>query len=90
MFDYAHTGPRRGETDRAIEAFYTRELEVLEGALRREPLRARRARDLAELVSVFLDGVMVARAVRPGLKPERLVRVMRELLAAPGQPVPKG
>lgn len=85
VFDYANAGTRRGETDRAIDAFYARELEVLGSALRREPLPARRARDLAELVSVFLDGVMVARVVRPGLRAERLVRVLRDLLAAAGQ-----
>jgi hypothetical protein len=50
--------------------------------LGREHTSRRRAAELAELVSVFLDGVMVARVVRPGIKTDRLVRLLRELLAA--------
>jgi len=83
VFDYAQGGARRAETDRAIAAFYAREIAVLESALTRIPSRARHAAELAELVSVFLDGMMVARIVRRGVRPERLARVMHELLEGP-------
>jgi AcrR family transcriptional regulator len=82
VFDYAFSETRCAETDQAIAGFYERELEILSGALGREHTSRRRAAELAELVSVFLDGVMVARVVRPGIKTDRLVRLLRELLAA--------
>lgn len=81
ILDYAHSGRRSPQTDAAIARFYDTEVELLASALRQEGnFAAPEATDLASLVSVFLDGVMVARVVRPELDSEHLVNMMRELL----------
>lgn len=81
ILDYAHSGRRSPQTDAAIARFYDTEVELLASALRQEGnFAAAEATDLASLVSVFLDGVMVARVVRPELDSEHLVNMMRGLL----------
>jgi AcrR family transcriptional regulator len=81
VLDYAHSGRRSLQTDEAISRFYSTEVELLAGALLQDgKLTHPQAVDLASLVSVFLDGVMVARVVRPEIDSERLVSLMRELL----------
>lgn len=81
ILDYAHSGRRSPQTDAAIARFYDTEVELLASALRQEGnFAAAEAADLASLVSVFLDGVMVARVVRPELDSEHLVNMMRGLL----------
>lgn len=80
ILDYAHSGQRSAETDAAIARFYDTETELIGHALREEGVGEREAKDLADLVSVFLDGVMVARVVRPDISSEKLVRLMRDLV----------
>ncbi len=80
ILDYAHSGQRSAETDAAITRFYHTETELIGHALRDEGFAAKEAPELAQLVSVFLDGVMVARVVRPEIDSERLVALMRNLL----------
>ena len=80
ILDYAHSGQRSAETDEAISRFYKTETDLIGHALRDEGLAAKEALELAQLVSVFLDGVMVARVVRPEIDSERLVALMRDLL----------
>ncbi|UGV25263.1 TetR/AcrR family transcriptional regulator [Rhodopseudomonas boonkerdii] len=81
VLDYAHSGRRSAQTDEAISRFYSTEVELLANALLQDGKLTRpQAADLASLVSVFLDGVMVARVVRPEIDSERLVGLMRELL----------
>ncbi|MBO6636380.1 TetR/AcrR family transcriptional regulator [Parvibaculum sp.] len=80
ILDYAHSGQRSAETDAVIARFYDTETELIGHALREEGVDESEAEDLANLVSVFLDGVMVARVVRPDISSERLVRLMRDLL----------
>ncbi len=81
VLDYAYSANRSPLTDDAIARFYDTEIGILADSLSRETgLAAPQAADLARLVSVFLDGMMVARAVRPEIDVERLVNSMRELL----------
>lgn len=80
ILDYAHSGQRSAETDAAIARFYRTETDLIGHALRDEGMAAKEALELAQLVSVFLDGVMVARVVRPEIDSERLVALMRDLL----------
>jgi AcrR family transcriptional regulator len=81
VLDYAHSERQSPLTDDAIARFYNTEVEILASAIHREIGVAQpRATDLARLVSVFLDGVMVARVVRPEIDLERIVNVMREVL----------
>lgn len=81
ILDYAHSGRRSPQTDKAIARFYDTEVELLADALRQEGnIELPEATELAALVSVFLDGLMVARVVRPELDSERLVDAMRGLL----------
>lgn len=80
ILDYAHSGQRSAETDAAIARFYRTETDLIGHALRDEGFAAKEALELAQLVSVFLDGVMVARVVRPEIDSERLVELMRGLL----------
>jgi AcrR family transcriptional regulator len=82
IFDYAFSETRCATTDKAVASFYQREIDVLRSGLAGERNSAPRAAELAELVSVFLDGVMVARVVRPKIKTDRLVSLLRELLGA--------
>ena len=82
VFDYAFSETRCTDTDKAIASFYQRELDVLRSGLTGERNTGPRAAELAELVSVFLDGVMVARVVRPKIKTDRLLGLLRELLGA--------
>lgn len=80
ILDYAHSGQRSAQTDDAIKRFYDTETELIGHALREEGAALREAHDLAELVSVFLDGVMVARVLRPEIPSEKLVGLMRDLI----------
>jgi AcrR family transcriptional regulator len=81
VLDYAHSERQSHLTDDAIARFYRAEIEILANALRNEiGFGSARATDLAQLVSVLLDGVMVARVVRPEMDIERIVNLMRELL----------
>ncbi|MBX3507350.1 MAG: TetR/AcrR family transcriptional regulator [Parvibaculum sp.] len=80
ILDYAHSGQRSPETDAAIARFYRTETDLIGHALRDEGFAAKEALELAQLLSVFLDGVMVARVVRPEIDSERLVARMRDLL----------
>lgn len=85
ILDYAHSGQRSVETDAAIASFYRTETDLIGHALRDEGFAAKVALELAQLVSVFLDGVMVARVVRPEIDSERLVSLMRDLLRNKGR-----
>jgi AcrR family transcriptional regulator len=80
VFDYAFSETRCANTDKAIASFYARELDVLRTGLTGERKSSTRAAELAELVSVFLDGIMVARVVRPKIKTDRLLLLLREML----------
>ena len=80
ILDYAHSGQRSAQTDDAIARFYETETGLIAHALEEEGTAQREAEDLAGLVSVFLDGIMVARVVRPEVDSERLVETMRGLL----------
>lgn len=80
ILDYAHSGQRSAQTDEAISRFYETETGLIAHALEEEGAAAGDAEDLAQLVSVFLDGIMVARVVRPDVDSERLVELMRKLL----------
>lgn len=80
ILDYAHSGQRSAQTDAAIARFYETETGLIAHALGEEGTALDEAEDLARLVSVFLDGIMVARIVRPEIDSERLVDLMRELL----------
>ncbi len=82
VFDYAFSEPRCADTDKAIASFYEREIDILRSGLKGGRRAHSRAAELAELVSVFLDGVMVARVVRPNIKIDRLLRLLRELVGA--------
>ena len=80
ILDYAHSGQRSAQTDAAIARFYETETGLIAHALADEGAKVREAEDLAQLVSVFLDGIMVARVVRPEVDSERLIELMRGLL----------
>lgn len=80
ILDYAHSGQRSAQTDAAIARFYETETGLIAHALGEEGTALDEAEDLALLVSVFLDGIMVARIVRPEIDSERLVDLMRGLL----------
>ncbi|PKQ07654.1 MAG: hypothetical protein CVT73_08395 [Alphaproteobacteria bacterium HGW-Alphaproteobacteria-12] len=80
ILDYAHSGQRSAQTDAAIARFYETETGLIAHALGEEGAAPGEAEDLARLVSVFLDGIMVARIVRPEIDSERLVDLMRGLL----------
>lgn len=80
ILDYAHSGQRSEQTDASIARFYDTETGLIGQALREEGIAESEADELAELLSVFLDGVMVARVVRPQIPSEKLVRLMRDLL----------
>lgn len=80
ILDYAHSGQRSEQTDASIARFYDTETGLIGHALREEGIAENEAGDLAELLSVFLDGVMVARVVRPEIPSDKLVRLMRDLL----------
>jgi AcrR family transcriptional regulator len=86
IVDYAHSPRRCPETDEAIARFYDTEVRLLGTALLDEyKLAPVDAANLAELMSVFLDGVMVARAVRPQMiDTGKIVDVMRGLLRPKG------
>jgi AcrR family transcriptional regulator len=82
VIDYVYSPHRSAETDKAIASFYDTEVGLLTNALRDElDISPNRAHDLAQLLSVFLDGVMVARAVRPEIDTKRLLSSMRKLLS---------
>jgi AcrR family transcriptional regulator len=82
ILDYAHSRHRSAETDKAIVHFYDTEVKLLVTALRKESkLTSSEATHMAQLMSVFLDGVMVARVVRPELDSRRLVNLMLNLLS---------
>ncbi|MEP2827606.1 TetR/AcrR family transcriptional regulator [Parvibaculum sp.] len=80
ILDYAHSGQRSEQTDAAISRFYETETGLIAHALEDEGAGAGEAEDLAQLVSVFLDGIMVARVIRPDVDSERLIELMRGLL----------
>jgi len=81
VLDYSHSERQSPLTDDAIARFYDTEVEILASAIRAEiGVALPRATDLARLVSVFLDGVMVARVVRPEIDLERIVDLMRAML----------
>jgi TetR/AcrR family transcriptional regulator, upper aerobic nicotinate degradation pathway regulator len=83
VLDYCFSKQRSSATDEAIARFYSQEIDILTGALSRETrTKGRQTAQLAQLVSVFLDGVMVARVIRPELHPKQLVNSMRALLEA--------
>ena len=81
VLDYSHSGRRSLETDAAIAKFYDTEVGLLTLALHEEDdLPSTEASSLAQLVSVFLDGLMVARVIRPEIDSKRLVDLMRSML----------
>ncbi|MFN4230768.1 TetR/AcrR family transcriptional regulator [Parvibaculum sp.] len=80
ILDYAHSGQRSKQTDMAIARFYETETGLIAHALKEKGEASGEAEDLAQLVSVFLDGIMVARVVRPDVDSERLIGLMRQLL----------
>jgi AcrR family transcriptional regulator len=81
VLDYAHSGRQSRLTDDAIARFYRAEIEILASALCSEiGIASSKAMKLAQLVSVLLDGVMVARVVRPDIDLKHIVNSMRELL----------
>jgi len=83
VLDYAHSERQSRLTDDAIARFYRTEIEILANALQNDiGFASPRATDLAQLVSVLLDGVMVARVVRPDMDIKRIVSLMRELLGS--------
>jgi AcrR family transcriptional regulator len=86
VLDYSHSNRRSPETDAAIAKFYDTEVGLLTLALHEErKLPSPQAGNLAQLVSVFLDGLVVASVVRPEIDSKRLVDVMRSLLRRQGQ-----
>jgi AcrR family transcriptional regulator len=81
VLDYSQSGRRSPETDTAIAKFYDTEVGLLTLALHEEDkLPPRKAGDLAQLVSVFLDGLVVASVVRPEIDAKRLVNLLRSML----------
>jgi TetR/AcrR family transcriptional regulator, upper aerobic nicotinate degradation pathway regulator len=85
VLDYAHSSRRSDQTDDAIAHFYNTETGILAEAIAEEcGVPRSRAADLANVVSVFLDGVMVARVVRPALASRPLIETLRQLLLEAG------
>jgi AcrR family transcriptional regulator len=81
VLDYSQSARRSTETDIAIAKFYDTEVGLLSRALHEEDkLPSPKASDLAQLVSVFLDGLVVASVVRPKIDAKRLVDLMRSML----------
>jgi AcrR family transcriptional regulator len=81
VLDYTHSGRRSPETDAAIAKFYDTEVGLLTLALQEEgELPSPEASTLAQLVSVFLDGLAVASVVRPEIDSRRLVELMLSML----------
>jgi AcrR family transcriptional regulator len=81
VLDYTHSGRRSPETDAAIAKFYDTEIGLLTLALQEEgELPSPEANNLAQLVSVFLDGLGVASVVRPEIDSKRLVELMLSML----------
>lgn len=76
ILDYAMSSRRSAETDMAIRDFYTHETTILVKALGRRA----NAAQLAILISVFLDGLIASRIVRPELDAESLVDLLQTLI----------
>lgn len=76
ILDYAMSSRRSAETDIAIREFYTHETTILVKALGRRA----NAAQLAILISVFLDGLIASRIVRPELDAESLVDLLQTLI----------
>jgi AcrR family transcriptional regulator len=77
MLDYAVSDRRSAETDEAIRQFYASETTILTQSLTGRDDAAQ----LAILVSVFLDGLMASRIIRPELDIESLTQALLTLLA---------
>jgi AcrR family transcriptional regulator len=82
MLDYAMSGRRCAETDEAIRQFYARETSILNQAL----AGRKNAEQVAILVSVFLDGLMASRIIRPDLDVDGITHTLLALLQS--QPTP--
>lgn len=78
MLDYAVSDRRSAETDEAIRQFYASETTILTQSLAGRDDAAQ----LAILVSVFLDGLMASRIIRPELDIQRLTQAFIALLAS--------
>jgi AcrR family transcriptional regulator len=81
MLDYAMSGGRSADTDEAIRQFYARETSILKQAL----AGRKNAGQLAILISVFLDGLMASRIIRPDLDVDEITHTLLALL----QPEPR-
>ena len=82
ILDYALSDRRNKKTDAAVRQFYETEVSLLTRSLAAK----KEAGDLALLISVFLDGVMVSRIVRPEIDPTRLVGLLLTALGAAQPP----
>jgi AcrR family transcriptional regulator len=82
MLDYAMSDGRSAETDDAIRQFYARETSILNQAL----AGRKNAGQVAVLISVFLDGLMASRIIRPDLDVDEITHTLLVLLQS--QPGP--
>jgi hypothetical protein len=81
MLDYAMSGRRSAETDEAIRQFYARETSILNQAL----AGRKNAGQVAIFISVFLDGLMASRIIRPDVDMGEITQTLLALL----QPQPR-
>jgi AcrR family transcriptional regulator len=82
MLDYAMSGGRSAETDEAIRQFYARETSILKQAM----AGRKNAGQVAILISVFLDGLMASRIIRPDLDVEEITHTLLALLQSQPRP----
>ena len=82
MLDYAMSGRRSAETDEAIRQFYASETSILKQALAGH----KNARQVAILISVFLDGLMASRIIRPDLDVDGIIHTLLALLRSQPRP----
>jgi AcrR family transcriptional regulator len=81
VLDYSYSNRKSRLTERVIKQFFAMEVEILANALAQKPgISSPRAAQLARLVSVVLDGVAVARVVRPEIDGKQLVKLLQELI----------
>jgi AcrR family transcriptional regulator len=78
MLDYVVSDRRSTETDEAIRQFYANETSILTQSLAGRDDAAQ----IAILVSVFLDGLMASRIIRPELDIQSLTQAFLTLLAS--------
>jgi AcrR family transcriptional regulator len=82
MLDYAMSDRRSAETDEAIRQFYATETSILNRAL----AGRKNARQVAILISVFLDGLMANRIIRPDLDADGITHTLLALLRSQPRP----